>query len=224
MRIRNAPSITIAVLAVLAALPVWLDWQGPARIGAGLALTLLLPGAAALALTAAGVRPLPALGFTIALSTTALVLVGLALGAAHLGFASRTWATTLAVLSIALGAASNLVQREQRKPRIWATPDLRQVPDIAAYLVAVVVVIVAVGLAHHNAVKHLATSKLVLVSLPLSGTHGISGKLLPGGHGVHVVRVTLPASPRHSAAATRAHRSHRRSGRAARHERSRRRG
>jgi len=150
----------VAATSVIALLPVWFGWPGPLRVPAGLLLGLVLPGLAALALLDTDLRPTATLAAAFALSIATLVLVGLVLGAAHLGFAPRTWALTLALLSLVLAAGALWRgrahdERSSRRRALGVRPG-----DWGAYALAGTLTVLAVALAHRSASEHLSAASL----------------------------------------------------------------
>jgi hypothetical protein len=165
LRARQAIYVCALVLSALAAVLIWGGWGGPARAIVGVSLVCLLPGLATVTLLDLDLdlRTWDAVAISCAVSLAIVVLVGIALGALHLGFGSHEWVTALAgiaaTLSIAglvvegLGSGDAITQSEGT-----AFPRVRI--DFLFYATALGVTALAIVVAHRDAVRHLASTSL----------------------------------------------------------------
>lgn len=162
---------SVLALCGLAAVFVWAGVGGPAAAITGVALVCLLPGLAAVTLIDLHVGALQTLALACAASLALDVLVGLALGASHLGFGARAWTTTLAGVAGALAAAGLIVSRPSagivvRLPRLTALRS--RAAELLLYSLAASIAAVAVGVAHRDAISHLRS--VAVAPLPIAAT------------------------------------------------------
>lgn len=158
MSSRQRASICVLVLCGLAVALVWAGWGGPVRATVGLLLVCLLPGLAMLLLFGLDLRPLEAFLYGVAASVAIVVLIGIALGATHIGFSARAWVTALGAIGMILAAATLLTSERAAGVATAKSgwPIFAPVRvDHLLYILGLCIAVLAVAIAHHSAVRHI---------------------------------------------------------------------
>jgi uncharacterized membrane protein len=153
---RPARPLAIAGVAVLSAGGVALLGPGPPRGALGIALVLLVTGAALSELLGPSLSGADRALAVLASSIAVAILTGVALGATHVGFAAGTWALALGAIAVAASIGAWLTggaAPSEEAPRYGclARRLKRSAPSLACFAVALAIAALAVALAHHSA-------------------------------------------------------------------------
>jgi hypothetical protein len=156
---RAVQPLALAGAAALSAIGVALLGPGPLRGTLGIALVLLLTGAAWTTLLGPTVPLADRILAVLASSIATTILVGIGLGATRLGFRAGDWALALGLVAVAAAMAALLTggpSASEEHPRYerLAQRLRRAAPTLACFAVALAIAVLAVVLAHHSAERN----------------------------------------------------------------------
>jgi uncharacterized membrane protein len=158
--LRLTAPLPILCASLAAAGAVLAGAGGPLRAALGIALVLVLPGAALVALLGLRLALPGTLLAVCACSISVSILVGLALGAAHAGFGADEWAAAVAGVSVLASAGALARGRGHRAPGAGHSPLgqlARSTPALAVFAAAAVIAALAVVLAHQSAADRVSS-------------------------------------------------------------------
>ncbi len=153
---RSAQPLAIAGASALSALGVLALGSGPLRGLLGVALVLLLTGAAWNTLLGPAVPFADRALAVLASSIATAILAGIFLGATHLGFGATSWALALGLLAVAASltaVATGGAPASEEHPRYERIAQRlrRGWPTLACFGLALAIAVLAVVLAHSSA-------------------------------------------------------------------------
>jgi uncharacterized membrane protein len=162
--LRLSAPLAILCASLAAAAAVWAGAGGPIRAALGIALVLVLPCAALLALLGLRLSVADTLLAVCACSIAVTILAGLALGAAHTGFGADRWAGALTGVAALLSAAA--LARALLRRRVCGGGMARartrkrlagSAPAAALCAAAAAIAVLALAIAHNSAAERISS-------------------------------------------------------------------